>query len=105
MMAELDQVLATRELDYTTAFSHLPFTMAVIKETLRCLCVRKHGTISGLSADGGGHTCCRLFPSVPVDQKVAKADDILPGGMHVPKGVRWKHTQNVRALVGGPVCA
>ena len=30
----------------------------------------------------------RLWPPVPIDSKIAYADDVLPGGFKVPKGVQ-----------------
>lgn len=47
---------------YDDVLIHLPFTQAVVKETLR------------------------LYPSVPKDLKTSIADDTLPDGTFVPKG-------------------
>jgi cytochrome P450 len=64
MVAEVDSTLGEGgEPDYATVMQ-MPYTTAVVKETLR------------------------LHPSVPVDLKVVNQDDVLPGQkVHVPKGV------------------
>lgn len=62
MVAEIRQVLAGQDLSYEVVMHKLPYTQAIIKETLR------------------------LHPSVPVDFKMAMRDVVLPGGFQMLKG-------------------